>query len=557
MSELCSHLYANVNVKNAVSAPVQLFSGEIVFTLFSQPAEGGKLSPMTGSLRVFLIAVLALLTPVAAAQTSDPDPFSIFAPQPLPTQAEPEPEPEPELTRPAGLHLDADAYNAHRATRTRDALVTRWRVEQFDLGGTRLGAQTRSLVLGDRYVHDRDDGNGTVYDFATGRILSFTAFGVLNRPIAAHVHRQMDTFNRFTAGGTLDEIAGPGGAIFERFWIESAMGIRINPAILEPRQLESGRMEAPRTADGPAVFSWTPSDDGNAVQSDLLRRWMRHTLPIHQDVLDPMAGAATLPASFEFLVFSPSSPDGRRERWTLQESIAVEREFVWTDQPRAPVSAYAPSTDAISVILGTGIAAAQTASEAPGEAEFLDRAQALSQSGDLNGRYLTLIHAANHFGPCAPGEAVSQVCAATSSTLASGLGNRAFESLASAVNGGLSNADGLIEGLAEYTERDDMAGAGVHLLRAQAFAVKGPSFDLDALDAFARAAELDPYAPLTYWHAGRFAASRGDIETAWLLFDIAQSLNAETANTALRDTAALETRLRAVSPDYFAPDADG
>ena len=511
---------------------------------------------MTGSLRVFFIAFAALLTPAAAAQTGQqPDPFGIFAPQPV--QADPEPEPEETLIRPAGLHLDAEAYNERRATRTRDALVTRWRVEQFDLEGNRLGSEPRSLVLGDRYVHDRDDGAGTVYDFATSRILTFTGDGVVNRPITGHVHRQMETFNRFTAGGTLDEISGPGGAVFERFWIESAMGVRINPAILEPRQLESGRMETPRTVDGPAVFSWTPSESGNGMQSDLLRRWMRHTLPIHQNVLDPLSAATTVPESFEFLVFSPSSPDGRRERWSLESAIPVERDFAWTDQPRAPVEAYEPSAEAMDRMLETGIAAAVSAAEAPTEDDFLDKAQSLSQAGDINGRYLGLIQGSHHFGACTPGEPASAVCGATSSTLASGLGNRSFESLAAAINGGMSNADGLLSALAPFLTRQDHAGAAANLLSAQAFAVKGAAHDLEALDAFARAIELDPYAPLAYWHAGRFAASRGDIETAWLLFDIAQSLNAETANTALRDAAALETRLRAVSPDYFAPDADG
>ncbi|WP_300527369.1 hypothetical protein [Maricaulis sp.] len=508
---------------------------------------------MTSSFRVVFIAVLALAGPAATAQPGEPDPFAIFSPQPFQAQAEEQALPD----RPAALHLDAAAYNEHRAPQTRDALVTRWQVEQFDLEGNRLGSAARDLVLGDRYVHDRDDGAGKVYDFATGRILTFSENGVLNRPIAGHVHRQMDTYNRFTAGGTRDEIAGPGGAVFERFWIESAMGVRINPAILEPRQLDSGRMEAPRTPDGPPIFSWMPSETGTPEQIDLLRRWMRHTLPIHQDVLDPFAQAAHLPQSFEFLVFSPSSPDGRRERWTLQDSIPVARDFPWTSEAQAPAAAYSASAEPLTRMLETGIAAAAVPEDAPSEGDFLRFAQYFAQGGDLPGRYLSLVQASHHFGACTPSESVSEICRMTSGSLASGLGNQEFERLSAAVNGGLGNAETMLDTLTPYRSRGDHAGAAANLLSAQAYAVRGNRYDVQALEAFARAAELDPHAPLTYWHAGRFAASRGDIETAWLLFDIAQSLRAATADTALRDAAALEQRLRAVSPDFFAPDADG
>ena len=114
-----------------------------------------------------------------------------------------------------------------------------------------------------------------------------------------------------------------------------------------------------------------------------------------------------------------------------------------------------------------------------------------------------------------------------------------------------SEPAGLIEALAAHTHRDDFAGAAANLMSAQA-ATRVQGGDIAPLDYFARAARIDPAAPLLYWHAGRYAVSQNDIETGWVLFDIARALPSLTARTPQREAAALEDRLRNISPRFFA-----
>jgi hypothetical protein len=90
-------------------------------------------------------------------------------------------------------------------------------------------------------------------------------------------------------------------------------------------------------------------------------------------------------------------------------------------------------------------------------------------------------------------------------------------------------------------------------MTAQASARLSETYSADEiLEAFAAAAEIDPAAPLLYWHAGRFAVSQNDIETGWLMFDLACALPSATSATPRRETGALAERLRNISPRFFA-----
>jgi hypothetical protein len=79
--------------------------------------------------------------------------------------------------------------------------------------------------------------------------------------------------------------------------------------------------------------------------------------------------------------------------------------------------------------------------------------------------------------------------------------------------------------------------------------------ELSPLALFAASAEADPYAPLTYWHAGRYAAGRGDVESAWLLFDIAVGLPGSDALPPTREAVAMREQLRTLAPGFFGPEA--
>ncbi len=70
---------------------------------------------------------------------------------------------------------------------------------------------------------------------------------------------------------------------------------------------------------------------------------------------------------------------------------------------------------------------------------------------------------------------------------------------------------------------------------------------------FAQSAQADPYCALTYWHAGRFAASQADVESAWMLFDLASSLPAAATTPPVREAAVMNAQLQAIAPNFFGP----
>lgn len=494
---------------------------------------------------------------VTAASAQDPDPFSILAPQPetpVETAAE-------NRTEPAGAHLDRDAYLARRADRTDAILRTRWRVETTTLDGEPLGGDQFELVIGDGYVFEITGDDRATYDFANDRVLrrvqSIDGPVMLNSSVSAYVHRQMDVFTAYTNGGQLDEITGPGGVQFERFWIEAALGVRLSGVDFLVNAAEDGRMEMRRGEGGSVVFGYLPGEDGDAAIADLFRRWLQHSAPIHPDALAAMAGAEALPERLTFLVFSPSSPMGRREIWTRLSANEDTAGFPWPDGlPPADATSYQPSSTAFAALIRTGLAAAADPQLAPVEETFLNTAETAMQRADIAGAYLALYQSSHHYGPCARSGPATPVCQRMSQTTAAGLGNAPFERLMTTMSVMTSDRAAALAGLQAHLNRDGIAGAAANLLAAQTVAVLRsdgqPHPDLPQPDAlFAAAAARDPYAPLTYWHAGRYAASRNEIETAWLLFDLANSLPATATTTPVSEAAAMTDQLRVLAPGFF------
>ena len=285
-------------------------------------------------------AVLPVSSP-AFATLQEVDPYSIVRAQPV-VQEEVEQTP---LYLPAGAFLSRDAYLAARGDRDERVLRTRWRVERLALDGTPVSAHTSEIVIGDGYVTDVTDPQAPAFDFALDRILSraSTLAGPVmrNMPVVGHVHRQMDTFTLYTHGGQLEEVTGPDGSHFERFWIEAAMGVRLVDVPMEISTTEDGVTEVRRNADGSALLTVTPGIDGSDAEVDLFRRWLRHTAPIHPDALNVMIGLEGIPARFSYIVFSPSSPDGRREVWTRLSAGESNTIFPWPENlPAASATDY-------------------------------------------------------------------------------------------------------------------------------------------------------------------------------------------------------------------------
>ncbi|WP_339742731.1 hypothetical protein [uncultured Maricaulis sp.] len=513
--------------------------------------------------RIFRLALTALaamsLPALAYAQPAADDPFSVLQAHPAPAS---EPVTEIAIYTPAGAFLSRDAYLAARGVHDEQVLRTRWRVERFGLDGVSQSSRTAEVVIGDGYVTEVTDPGAAVIDFDQNRILtrvaSLTGPVMRNQPVVGHVHRQMDTFTFYTHSGELAEVTGPDGSHFERFWIEAAMGVRLADVPMLVTTTDEGEQEVRRNADGAVIFGIRPGNAGTAVEADLFRRWLRHTAPIHPDALNVMTGLSGIPERFSYIVFSPSSPDGRREVWTRLSAGDSTARFPWPENlPAAPAADYDwPDTHLVPLVQA-GFDAAAVPAASPDEQAFLDASRVAQDKGDQAGAFLILYQASHHLGAC-PARSANPICTRTSQLVAAGLGDAEFEQLLTTLAALQIDRMAALDGLRPYLDRTDLAGAAANLLAAETLATLrtgDPDIapDLDPLILFAHSAQADPYCSLTYWHAGRLAASDGDVESAWMLFDLAAGLPAAATTLPVRETAVMSAQLRAIAPNYFGP----
>lgn len=516
---------------------------------------------LTRSCLISLAAAATLFLPTQAlARQPAADPFSVLN-APAPDEADTATVEIP-IYAPSGAQLSREAYLAARGERSDRVLRTRWRIERLGLDGTEQSTQTSEVVIGDGYVTEATDPHAPVIDFTLNRILSrvstLTGPVMLNRPVIGYVHRQMDTFTFYTHGGELEEVTGPDGSRFERFWIEAAMGVRLADVPMLTTTTEEGDQEVRRNADGSVLLGFRPGNAGTAADVDLFRRWLRHTVPIHPDALNAMTGLTGIPERFSFIVFSPSSPDGRREVWTrlsAGESTAI---FPWPENlAAARAEEYDWSDPQYTPLLQAGFDAAALPQGSPDEQAFLDAAQLADDDGDRAASLLILYQASHHVGAC-PARSTDPLCARISQLVAAGLGDTSFEQLMTSLSALQIDREAALEGLRPYLDRTDLAGAAANLLAAETLATLrtvDPAYapDLDTLTLFAHSAQADPYCALTYWHAGRFAASQTEVETAWMLFDLATSLPASATTLPVREAAIMNAQLQAIAPNYFGP----
>ena len=301
--------------------------------------------------------------------------------------------------------------------------------------------------------------------------------------------------------------------------------------------------------------------DGNPAeqaQAEVLRRWMRHALPIHPDALGALEGAPRIPEEFAFFVVSPESPEGRREVWTLQSIETIEPGFRLT-------AGLGPSFDGHSMISERLVPAALSAIE-DGNTEdpqrFLDEIEIHRAAGDRIRAYLVSLQELNHHGPCPPvGVAARRpVCAEVSRLVSAGLGDSAFEQFFSLVNGpaGTGNEQ-MVATMEAYRSDNNLAGAAARVLSAKALLAwaardpEDPPADLSPFELLAEALEIDPFASSVWWETGNALLILRDPLSGWTVFDTGRSVLAPDAVGVLQQADALEDRLRILAPEFFLP----
>lgn len=256
--------------------------------------------------------------------------------------------------QPAGPHLHGEAYLDSRAAPFEPLAGTLWTRTRTPLTGD--GAQTRVAVaaqLGPDWAAWRVEGGvQSLADWRTRRLLTLSADGqtLTNASLYGETRRRLDTYVALSGGGAREEIAfGPAG-VFHRVWLEAAMGIAAVSGALGFADTDTG-FEA--TFEGERVFAADFGDaDASACEAAPLngaaarsaRLWLRHAAPIHPDVMDRLADEPRFPCAFELVVYSPESPQGRRERWVMAPHAAADAPDAAAMEDAAQAGAAAPAS---------------------------------------------------------------------------------------------------------------------------------------------------------------------------------------------------------------------
>lgn len=304
-----------------------------------------------------------------------------------------------------------------------------------------------------------------------------------------------------------------------------------------------------------STLSYPASSPIEEAQAELFRRWMRHALPIHPDVLAQLRGAPSVPVEFSYFVVSPESPDGRREVWTLLSRDVREAGFRLEPDLVIQPAANEVLRDAI-------LPAASSAldRQPPPEGVFQDIITDYRTQGDLARAYLTATQEAHHNGRCPPAGVTANrpVCQAYSSIVAAGLGNSSFEALFEAVSlAGSESSERVLAGLAPYLDEETLAGAAARILAADElieWAIRdpeGPPEDSDPFRLLGQAIAIDPYATAAYQKFGAARLTLRDPIGAWAAFDAARAVPHNPDSPLIAQINELNARMRALAPDFF------
>ena len=459
-----------------------------------------------------------------------------------------------------GPHLDGDAYTQMRGGFP-DPIRIAWARQTGDVDAEPDTPDARTLTVGPGYAFDAEAG--ALYDFAAARHVSLQEDGAMeNAALHAEVRRRLDIYTALSDGGRRDLIAFGAAGEFDRFWLEAAMGLRAEPVelVVEASEGDVTVRRSPATrviaqAEAGACFA---ALDARARAS--VAGWMRHAWPMHPDVFDALVDPADPPCSAGFIVYSPESPEGRQERWSVVEVAPAEEFDPFGEAAASPPGPVALTRDAAAA----GFAAARGAIEAPSPADFALDARLLDQSGDGPGALLTIVRESAHFGPC-PDQALGS--ARLACTLLGPLTRRTGASpdlsrvRAGVAAAGSDRPEAAVEALKPELTREGAAGAAARTLVAGALVAWGREGleahrDLDPARLLAEAIALDPFAPEAYWRFGERFLAAGDALTAWAFFDLGRALPGREPTPSLARLSEQETRLEALAPAFFAPAPD-
>ncbi|MGO8914962.1 MAG: hypothetical protein ACLQJR_03545 [Stellaceae bacterium] len=458
----------------------------------------------------------------------------------------------------AGPQLDAAGLRAARGTAPEPQLRL-----VFDLRRGDAPPVPLTVLLGVDYVDLVEGGRETLYDFRLLRRLSLdrTAELFANFSLYGDV-----AFRRFELGKrvTLAEMFGeaiPGEPLplgLRPFWLESDLGLRSGakqPPAIRKETIADGAVRF--HVDGEEVALFAPAS--LAVPAELRRsfaHFLRLRLPIHPDILAAIALDGRLPQRLVLVTAAAGerSPMGLVLRAATRPASGYPLPAAFA--PR-PLAGQAEDAEALSLRgLLPVMLEAVAGRRGNGPRPLADYRRAVDQAlqrGQGFAATLLLAEAALQYGtgagdcPAVPGRgAQCRGADELGRMLAADPRSALFYKAQTAEPKDPAAAAAVWAGL----KRDDVAnGYVVDAFLADRLSAGGHR--QDAMGAFSRALDGDPYLAGVYKELGDhfLRASRTDL--AWICYDLGRALPGRDANDALAAVDTLEDALAADFPDFF------
>lgn len=418
---------------------------------------------------------------------------------------------------------------------------------------------SRRVIFGQGWVHDNGVDETTLYDFMAHEDWVLNPAEETYRLVPTHAvaRENIDIYFALSNGGQETIINFGDAGSFHRFWLESAIDVRAQTAELSVTDDQDTRRWTFQSEEVvSARFGVCQDDISEPVSGAMFAAWFRRVAPIHPEISNALAEEDLPPCEIKFVIYSPDSPQGRTETWTLSSLLSSDfnPDNLARETPD-PLDARS-SADTDNSLEVEPTSADQAAPDPMTFASFIDEAIAAE---NYAGAALLALQETHHFGPC-PEQiigSVRQACLKAIQLPELAENDNAFEQISVAIVASLSGNHERAAGLSyDFLVRQDREGAAARMLFAtslMAMRANGQTAypDLDPLQILADAIHQDPYTSDAYWYLGQALIARREYEAGWAVFEKGLALVEDRPESRLSQIMDLESQIESLAPGYF------
>ena len=230
------------------------------------------------------------------------------------------------------FYMTAKEYRATRGDLLAEAITATYSITRNNLKtGEPVNTIDLTLQMGPDYAAMTTGSSTRIYDFKTGREINIRRGDIPvfdSRSLFAGALRDINLINSNTERGKKIEIALSDTVTLDAFWLETSLGWTARNIAGSVDVIQSDKELAAAYGDQTVLeMSFGGPKIPNAgILSSLVAFW-HHDGIAHPAVLAVMAPVKNIPDTIFTKSFSPTSPDGLKIVWKLEDSSVAEAEF--------------------------------------------------------------------------------------------------------------------------------------------------------------------------------------------------------------------------------------